>query len=68
MVTLRQISGGTRSEDGRRSRDTFLSLKHTCQTIVSSFWAYLGDRLGINPGTVASLSDLIRKRTVPQRA
>ncbi|CAK0777149.1 hypothetical protein WCLP8_5560004 [uncultured Gammaproteobacteria bacterium] len=32
------------------------------------FWAYLGDRLGINPGTVASLSDLIRKRTVPQRA
>ncbi|CAK0756075.1 hypothetical protein WCLP8_2760003 [uncultured Gammaproteobacteria bacterium] len=33
-----------------------------------SFWAYLGDRLGINPGTVASLSDLIRKRTVPQRA
>lgn len=67
-VTLRKISGGTRSEDGRRSRDTFLSLKKTCQKNVISFWAYLGDRLGINPGTVASLSDLIRKRTVPQRA
>ena len=67
-VTLRKISGGTRSEDGRRSRDTFLSLKKTCQKNAISFWAYLGDRLGITPGAVASLTDLIRKRTAPQPA
>src|SRR3954465_3197993 len=45
-VTLRKISGSTRSEDGRRCRDTFLSLKKTCQKNAISF-AYLGDRLGI---------------------
>ncbi len=45
-VTLRKISGGTHSEDGRRCRDTFLSLKKTCQKNAISFWAYLGDRLG----------------------
>jgi len=42
-VTLRKISGGTHSEDGRRCRDTFLSLKKTCQKNAISFWAYLGD-------------------------
>ena len=46
-VTLRKISGSTRSEDGRRCRDTFLSLKKTFQKNAISFWAYLGDRLGI---------------------
>src|SRR3954453_2791031 len=30
-VTIRKISGGTRSEDGRRCRDPFLPLKKTCQ-------------------------------------
>ena len=48
-VTIRKISGGTRSEDGRQCRDTFLSLKKTCQKNAISFWAYLGDRLGIPP-------------------
>src|SRR4051812_47908278 len=32
-VTIRKISGGTRSEDGRRCRDTFLSLKKTCLSL-----------------------------------
>ena len=32
----------TRSEEGRRCRDTFLSLKKTCQKNAISFWAYLG--------------------------
>jgi hypothetical protein len=64
-VTLRKISGGTRSEDGRRCRDTFLSLKKTCQKNAISFWAYLGDRLGIAANTVARLPDLIRRRAVP---
>ena len=67
-VTLRKISGGTRSEDGRRCRDSFLSLKKTCQKNAISFWAYLGDRLGIAANTVARLPDLIRRRAAPAPA
>ena len=67
-VTLRKISGGTHSEDGRQCRDTFLSLKKTCQKNAISFWAYLGDRLGIAANTVARLPDLIRRRAAPAPA
>lgn len=67
-VTLRKISGGTRSDDGRRSRDTFLSLKKTSQKNAISFWAYLGDRLGIATNTIARLPDLIRSRASPATA
>jgi hypothetical protein len=65
-VTIRKISGSTRSEDGRRCRDTFLSLKKTCQKNTISFWAYLGDRLGITAHGIAPLPDLIRQRAAPQ--
>lgn len=41
----RKISGSTRSEKGRRARDTFTSLKKTCQKLGVSFWDYLLDRL-----------------------
>ena len=61
-VTVRKISGGTRSEDGRRCRDTFLSLKKTCQKNAISFWDYLGDRLGIATKTIRHLPDIIRER------
>src|SRR3954467_15071404 len=64
-VTLRKISGSTRSEDGRRCRDTFLSLKKTCQKNAIS-WAYLGDRLGITAHGIAPLPDLIRQRAAPK--
>ena len=67
-VTMRKISGGTHSEDGRRSLDTFLSLKKTCQKNSISFWAYLGDRLGITAGSVAPLADIIRGRVAPATA
>jgi hypothetical protein len=67
-VTIRKISGGTRSEDGRQCRDTFLSLKKTCQKNAISFWPYLGDRLGIAANTVARLPDIIRRRAVPAAA
>src|SRR3954470_5641260 len=60
------VSGGTRSEDGRRCRDTFLSLKKTCQKNAISFWAYLGDRLGITAHGIAPLPDLIRQRAAPK--
>ena len=65
-VTIRKISGSTRSEDGRRCRDTFLSLKKTCQKNAISFWAYLGDRLGITAHGIAHLPDLIRQRAAPK--
>jgi len=42
---LRKISAGTRSDLGRRCRDTFLSLKKTCRKLGVSFHAYLHDRL-----------------------
>jgi hypothetical protein len=44
-VKRRKISGGTRSDDGRRGRDTFASLKKTCRKLGISFWTYLNDRV-----------------------
>lgn len=44
-VKKRKISGSTRSEAGRRCRDTFASLKKTCRKHGISFWDYLLDRL-----------------------
>ena len=44
-VKRRKISGGTRSELGRKCRDTFASLKKTCKQHGISFGNYLKDRL-----------------------
>ncbi len=44
-VKKRKISGSTRSDEGRRCRDTFASLKKTCRKLGISFWEYLIDRL-----------------------
>jgi len=44
-VKKRKISGSTRSDEGRRCRDTFTSLKKTCRKNGISFWHYLLDRL-----------------------
>lgn len=40
----RKVSGGTKSDLGRKSRDTFTSLKKTCRKLEVSFWKYLNDR------------------------
>ncbi len=45
FVTKRKISGSTRSDSGRRCRDTFASLKKTCRKLGVSFWEYLIDRV-----------------------
>ena len=45
-VNKRKISGSTRSDEGRRCRDTFASLKKTCRKNGISFWQYLLDRIG----------------------
>lgn len=44
-VVKRKVSGGTRSEKGRRARDTFMSLRKTCRKLGVNFWDYLNDRL-----------------------
>ena len=44
-VKKRKISGSTRSDEGRRCRDTFASLKKTCRKQRISFWEYLNDRV-----------------------
>ena len=62
-VTRRKISGGTRSEAERQSRDTFTSLKQTCRKLGISFWQYLLDRLG-NQETIPPLADQIREHAL----
>jgi hypothetical protein len=61
-VKKRKISGGTRSDEGRRCRDTFASLKKTCRKLGISFWEYLTDRLGVGKQTIAPLPDIVRER------
>lgn len=58
-VIKRKISGSTRSENGRRCRDTFTSLKKTCKKQGISFWEFLLDRLRQN-NLVPYLPDLLR--------
>jgi len=67
FVKRRKISGGTRSEAGRRCRDTFASLKKTCRKLGVRFWDYLQDRVrGLEQ--IPRLADLIRQRAQAQAA
>ena len=62
QVTRRKISGGTRSNQGRACRDTFLSLMKTCAKLGISFWHYLGHRLSVaGCPQVQPLPQLIRQ-------
>ena len=57
-VKKRKISGSTRSENGRKARDTFTSLKKTCRKLKVSFWEYLYDRL-VSANKIKYLPDLM---------
>ncbi len=57
-VKRRKISGSTRSETGRKCRDTFVSLKKTCRKLGISFWDYLNDRMSGN-NQIPHLADLM---------
>jgi hypothetical protein len=60
-VKKRKISGSTRSELGRRARDTFASLKKTCRRLEVNFWQYVQDRVrGL--GQIPQLADQIRQK------
>jgi hypothetical protein len=60
-VKKRHISGSTRSDPGRRCRDTFATLKKTCRKLALGFWAYLNDRLS-GKNSVLPLAQLIIQR------
>jgi len=66
-VKKRKISGSTRSDDGRRCRDTFASLKKTCRKLGIGFWNYLRDRIR-KLGQIPRLADLIRQRAAEAHA
>jgi len=58
-VIKRKISGSTRSNEGRRCRDTFASLKKTCKKQRVAFWDYLLDRMNLK-NAIPYLPDLVR--------
>jgi hypothetical protein len=60
-VIKRKISGGTMSADGRLARDVLLGLLKTCRKLDLSFFAYLGDQLGLSTDQprIPPLTDLV---------
>ena len=65
-IKIKKNSGGTRSNLGRLSRDTFASLKKTCRKLGVSFWAYLNDRI-ISAGQIPPLPELMRQRALTRK-
>lgn len=70
-VKRRKISGGTRSESGKKSRDTYTSLKKTARKLKVSFWEFLLDRLE-ETKKIPPLGELARqqlkKKVIPLQA
>lgn len=63
-VTRRKVSAGTRSSDGRDSRDAFLGIAKTCDKLGIPFWDYLGSRLKVaRHAAIDALDQYIRRRT-----
>ena len=62
-VTRRKISGGTRSEAGRRARDTFVGDQKTCRKLGISFWHFLVSRLR-GDGQIPPLPEVIRAKAL----
>ncbi len=60
-VVKEKISGGTRSDLGRKCRDTFSSLKKTCRKLGISFWGYLVDRISCSD-QIPALDSIIEQR------
>ncbi len=60
-VKKRKISGSTRSDSGKRCRDTFISLKKTCRKLNISFWHFLKDRLEFR-NKYPPLAEIVKSR------
>lgn len=67
VVTKRKVSGGTRSDQGKKARDTFLSLGQTCLKLGINFISYLRDR-AYERYEIKRLSEVIyaRSQSPPQ--
>ena len=63
FVTKRKLSGSTPSDEGRRCRDTFASLKKTCRKLGISFWEYLKDRVS-GKNLIPTLGELIVQKAL----
>lgn len=63
FVIRAKISGGTRSELGRKARDTMVGLKKTCRKLGVSFWEYLLSRVRGDP-SVPSLAELLQRKAM----
>lgn len=61
-VTKRKVSGGTRSDEGKEARDTFLSLKQTCRKLGINFISFLKDRVA-ELFEIPRLAEIIRQRS-----
>lgn len=59
----RKVSGGTKNDSGRKSRDTFTSLKKTCRKLSIYFWKYLNDR-NLHLNFIPKLSELMRNAAI----
>jgi len=54
-----KASCGTRSDEGRKCRGTFINLKKTCRKLGVSFWQYLIDRHDIGEQSIPPLQDIV---------
>lgn len=66
-VTKRKVSGGTRSDEGKEARDTFLSLKQTCRKLGINFISFLKDRVS-EVFEIPRLAEIIRQRSEASKA
>ena len=62
-VKKRKISGSTRSDTGKKCRDTFISIKKTCRKLGISFWQYLDDRIS-QKNKILPLAELIELKVI----
>ena len=63
-VKKRKISGSTRSDTGKKCRDTFTSLKKTCRKLSISFWEYLIDRVS-RENLIPPIADVMKSQMAP---
>ena len=60
-VRKRVVSFGTRTDDGAKARDTFMSLSATAKKLGINFYSYLYDRIS-RAFQIPSLADIIAQR------
>ena len=65
VATKRKISAGTRSDKGRKNRDTFMSLKKTCAKLGKSFRRYVYDKES-GENKIPRLALLIKEKSIEE--